>query len=226
MFMEDGQQPPQEPAAAAPPPPLPNINIPYLFSTPSFHESSIDPSLLNQPVQNPQIVPHDFDWAAILSSTTSSIHNNIIGGSEDYDHQQITKPISPSLQPLAPSMNIMSELGNSNYINRVHKVGRVGKSKKYVPPRIAFHTRSSEDILDDGYKWRKYGQKAVKNSAHPRSYYRCTHHTCNVKKQIQRLSKDTSVVVTTYEGIHNHPCEKLMETLSPLLKQLQFLSRF
>nr|GLL49254.1 probable WRKY transcription factor 43 [Ipomoea trifida] len=101
-----------------------------------------------------------------------------------------------------------------------------GKRKKYVPPRVAFHTRSTEDILDDGYKWRKYGQKSVKNSTHPRSYYRCTHHTCNVKKQIQRLSKDKSIVVTTYEGIHNHPCEKLMETLTPLLKQLQFLSRF
>ncbi|KAJ0559202.1 putative transcription factor WRKY family [Helianthus annuus] len=58
------------------------------------------------------------------------------------------------------------------------------------------------------------------------SYYRCTHHTCNVKKQIQRLAKDDSIVVTTYEGVHNHPCEKLMETLAPLLKQLQFLSRF
>ncbi|KAI3713441.1 hypothetical protein L1987_72018 [Smallanthus sonchifolius] len=86
--------------------------------------------------------------------------------------------------------------------------------------RVAFHTRSNEDILDDGYKWRKYGQKSVKNTHHPR----CTHHTCNVKKQIQRLSKDNSIVVTTYEGIHNHPCDKLMETLTPLLKQLH--SRF
>ncbi|OAP19055.1 WRKY56 [Arabidopsis thaliana] len=58
-----------------------------------------------------------------------------------------------------------------------------------------------------------------------RSYYRCTYHTCNVKKQVQRLAKDPNVVVTTYEGVHNHPCEKLMETLSPLLRQLQFLSR-
>ncbi|KAK4411157.1 putative WRKY transcription factor 12 [Sesamum angolense] len=29
-------------------------------------------------------------------------------------------------------------------------------------------TRSDVDVLDDGYKWRKYGQKVVKNSLHPR----------------------------------------------------------
>lgn len=51
-----------------------------------------------------------------------------------------------------------------------HK-SRFGKKKKNVPQRVAFHTRSEEDILDDGYKWRKYGQKSVKNSVHPR--YNC-----------------------------------------------------
>ncbi|XP_065864587.1 probable WRKY transcription factor 43 [Euphorbia lathyris] len=101
-----------------------------------------------------------------------------------------------------------------------------GRMRKHTRPRFAFQTRSAADILDDGFRWRKYGQKSVKNSTFPRSYYRCTHHTCNVKKQVQRLSKDTSIVVTTYEGVHNHPCEKLMETLTPLLKQMQFLSRF
>ncbi|KAL5230607.1 hypothetical protein ABZP36_029383 [Zizania latifolia] len=35
-------------------------------------------------------------------------------------------------------------------------------------PRLAFQTRSENDILDDGYRWRKYGQKAVKNSEFPR----------------------------------------------------------
>ncbi|XP_058093185.1 probable WRKY transcription factor 12 isoform X2 [Magnolia sinica] len=40
--------------------------------------------------------------------------------------------------------------------------------KKIRKPRYAFQTRSHVDILDDGYRWRKYGQKAVKNNQHPR----------------------------------------------------------
>ncbi|GFP91474.1 probable WRKY transcription factor 24 [Phtheirospermum japonicum] len=102
--------------------------------------------------------------------------------------------------------------------------GKNYKSRKSSVERFAFQTRSDEDILDDGYRWRKYGQKSVKNSKFPRSYYRCTHPTCNVKKQVQRLSKDSSIVMTTYEGVHNHPCEKIMQTLTPLLQQIQLLT--
>ena len=34
--------------------------------------------------------------------------------------------------------------------------------------RVAFITKSEIEIMDDGYKWRKYGKKMVKNSPNPR----------------------------------------------------------
>lgn len=52
--------------------------------------------------------------------------------------------------------------------------GEKGKMKirrKMREPRFCFQTRSDVDVLDDGYKWRKYGQKVVKNSLHPRYIY-------------------------------------------------------
>ncbi|KAK4425974.1 putative WRKY transcription factor 48 [Sesamum alatum] len=78
--------------------------------------------------------------------------------------------------------------------------------KRQREPRFAFMTKSEVDHLDDGYRWRKYGQKAVKNSPFPRSYYRCTSTACGVKKRVERSSEDPSIVVTTYEGTHTHPC--------------------
>ncbi|XP_057966027.1 WRKY transcription factor 23 isoform X1 [Malania oleifera] len=77
--------------------------------------------------------------------------------------------------------------------------------KRQREPRFAFMTKSEIDQLEDGYRWRKYGQKAVKNSPFPRSYYRCTTATCNVKKRVERSFSDPSIVVTTYEGQHTHP---------------------
>lgn len=34
--------------------------------------------------------------------------------------------------------------------------------------RVAFRTRTEMDVLDDGFRWRKYGKKQVKNSPNPR----------------------------------------------------------
>ncbi|XP_008809548.2 probable WRKY transcription factor 75 [Phoenix dactylifera] len=104
------------------------------------------------------------------------------------------------------------------------KTGKKKSEKKIRRPRFAFQTRSQVDILDDGYRWRKYGQKAVKNNKFPRSYYRCTHQGCNVKKQVQRLSKDEGIVVTTYEGMHTHPIEKSNENFEHILNQMQIYS--
>lgn len=56
---------------------------------------------------------------------------------------------------------------------------------------------------DDGYNWRKYGQKQVKGSEFPRSYYKCTHPSCPVKKKVER-SLDGQVTEIIYKGQHNH----------------------
>ncbi|XP_018433262.1 probable WRKY transcription factor 33 isoform X2 [Raphanus sativus] len=82
--------------------------------------------------------------------------------------------------------------------------GNGNGSKTVREPRIVVQTTSDIDILDDGYRWRKYGQKVVKGNPNPRSYYKCTTTGCPVRKHVERASHDMRAVITTYEGKHNH----------------------
>nr|AVK70094.1 transcription factor WRKY33 [Brassica napus] len=82
--------------------------------------------------------------------------------------------------------------------------GNGNGSKTVREPRIVVQTTSDIDILDDGYRWRKYGQKVVKGNPNPRSYYKCTTTGCPVRKHVERASQDLRAVITTYEGKHNH----------------------
>lgn len=70
--------------------------------------------------------------------------------------------------------------------------------------RTVVETETESDVIDDAYRWRKYGQKVVKGNPHPRSYYKCTHPGCTVRKQVERSGKDERILVTTYEGTHTH----------------------
>ncbi|KAG6509961.1 probable WRKY transcription factor 26 [Zingiber officinale] len=65
-------------------------------------------------------------------------------------------------------------------------------------------TKQDRPSSCDGYNWRKYGQKQVKGSEYPRSYYKCSHLTCPVKKIVER-SLDGQIAEIVYKGEHDHP---------------------
>ncbi|MED6112599.1 WRKY Transcription Factor [Stylosanthes scabra] len=93
-----------------------------------------------------------------------------------------------------------------DFVDRKCK-NNVSKRKKQVAAagqRVVFRTRSEIEVMDDGYKWRKYGKKTVKNSPNPRNYYKCSSVGCGVKKRVERDAEDMSYVLTSYDGIHNH----------------------
>ncbi|KAJ8421161.1 hypothetical protein Cgig2_018002 [Carnegiea gigantea] len=83
-------------------------------------------------------------------------------------------------------------------------------SKQRVRVRVPVPQIGNVDVPpEDGYTWRKYGQKEILHAKYPRSYYRCTHqklYNCPAKKQVQRLNDDPFTFEILYRG--EHICHK------------------
>ncbi|XP_050382152.1 WRKY transcription factor 71-like [Argentina anserina] len=144
--------------------------------------------------QNPSTPNSSISTSSNEAGTARHEHEN------DQDSDKISKK---DKQPQV----VQSEEAPGDHEDKSKQVNKAKKKeKKQREPRFAFLTKSEIDHLEDGYRWRKYGQKAVKNSPYPRSYYRCTTQKCNVKKRVERSLQDPAIVITTYEGQHNHQC--------------------
>jgi len=113
------------------------------------------------------------------------------------------EPISPPRSASASPRSDMSDLAFKSQDNKVCK-------KRKTQPKWKNQVRVGsiggvEGPLEDGYSWRKYGQKDILGAKHPRSYYRCTHRNsqgCLATKQVQRTDEDSIVFDVTYQGAH------------------------
>ncbi|KAI8565970.1 hypothetical protein RHMOL_Rhmol02G0002800 [Rhododendron molle] len=159
--------------------------------------SNSTPSSLFDLIQTPPVVPSPASTSEVVNTpatpNSTSISSSSTEAANDHDQIKATKVEQ-------------DEEGEQEKTKKELLKPKKKNQKRQREPRFAFMTKSEVDHLDDGFRWRKYGQKAVKNSPFPRSYYRCTTPACGVKKRVERSSDDPSIVVTTYEGTHTHPC--------------------
>nr|UVI59186.1 WRKY transcription factor 7 [Ocimum tenuiflorum] len=79
------------------------------------------------------------------------------------------------------------------------------KSKLKRVVRVPAISLKMADIPPDDFSWRKYGQKPIKGSPHPRGYYKCSSlRGCPARKHVERALDDPTMLIVTYEGDHNH----------------------
>ncbi|KAF0927718.1 hypothetical protein E2562_035969 [Oryza meyeriana var. granulata] len=142
-------------------------------------------ALSGTPVATPENSSASFGEDEINGVSSSLQVAANVGGGEDLDDDE-------------PDSKRWRKNGDSE------SVSLVAGNRTVREPRVVVQTMSDIDILDDGYRWRKYGQKVVKGNPNPRSYYKCTTAGCPVRKHVERASNDLRAVITTYEGKHNH----------------------
>ncbi|KAK9015507.1 hypothetical protein V6N11_006612 [Hibiscus sabdariffa] len=132
---------------------VPNYEIQISFSTPqTIHEMGFPQYEENQMMS--LLAPAQPSQP--LTTMAFTDHNNQVGTLEP-----------KAVEDQNCGSNINDGNNNSWWRSSGSEKGKVKARRKLREPRFCFQTRSDVDVLDDGYKWRKYGQKVVKNSLHP-----------------------------------------------------------
>ncbi|XP_057745846.1 probable WRKY transcription factor 15 [Arachis stenosperma] len=208
--------PPLPPPPPPPPPQLQSLVNHHLIPKNGVLERSSSSKTIN------------FSYSSAANSFLSSLTGDAAAGeSKQQHHQQQPSSSSPapafqitnlsqvssagkpplsssSLKRKCSSENLGSgKCGSSSSRCHCSKKSRKMRLKRVV--RVPAISLKMADIPPDDYSWRKYGQKPIKGSPHPRGYYKCSSvRGCPARKHVERALDDPSMLVVTYEGEHNH----------------------
>ncbi|XP_022760708.1 probable WRKY transcription factor 29 [Durio zibethinus] len=137
--------------------------------------------------------------------------------------EELYKPFYPELNPYSTQTIITSSLPvpqdvdeqeNQKGQQSVSQPAISGTNNESVKPkrssrrnqqnRVVQHV-TADGLSSDIWAWRKYGQKPIKGSPYPRSYYRCSSSKgCLARKQVERSCSDPRIFIITYTAEHSH----------------------
>ncbi|XP_074315953.1 WRKY transcription factor 22-like [Silene latifolia] len=81
------------------------------------------------------------------------------------------------------------------------------KRRRNKHKKTSVHQATGDRVAFDKWNWRKYGEKLIKGSPYPRSYYRCSSNAggCLARKQVEQSCTDPRKFLITYIDDHTHP---------------------
>ncbi|KAJ6946189.1 WRKY transcription factor 27 [Populus alba x Populus x berolinensis] len=179
-------------------------NPPSLFAPLSFDQHE----LLNS--QETYETPTDLDeldglyrpFHPVLHQTLNSSQNNILGTCTNTTSMSVRKEVKErqKVQKKKP-LSEPATCPNSS----IDATGAAkSKRRENQHKRVVQHVKE-DGLSSDMWAWRKYGQKPIKGSPYPRSYYRCSSlKGCLARKQVERSSTDPSIFIITYTAEHSH----------------------
>ncbi|CAN4122640.1 unnamed protein product [Withania somnifera] len=146
-----------------------------------------------------------------LTGDTESLQQSLSSGFQITNLSQVSSAGRPPLSTSSfkrkcssmddTSLKCSSAGGSSGRCHCPKK--RKPRVKRVV--RVPAISMKMADIPPDDYSWRKYGQKPIKGSPHPRGYYKCSSvRGCPARKHVERALDDPAMLIVTYEGEHNH----------------------
>ncbi|KAL6177312.1 hypothetical protein ACLB2K_048838 [Fragaria x ananassa] len=129
--------------------------------------------------------------------------------------EELYKPFYPNLQPISPiiptpAASFLQEVtaGEKEEPKKLKSVKESSsickRSRKNQSKRVVKEVKE-QDLFSDVWAWRKYGQKPIKGSPYPRSYYRCSSSKgCSARKQVERSNSNPELFIITFTAEHNH----------------------